>query len=82
MDLLATALGSLCLLWTGLELSRLLARGRRDREAFGSGHARFGAVDLDGDRPLDVTLDRRTRGRRDEDRRVADGAAVSFSAAF
>ncbi len=80
MDVLTTALGSLCLLWTGLELSRLLARSRRDRAAFGAGHARFGAVDLDGDRPLDVTLDRRTRGRRDEDRRAAGDAG--FSAAF
>lgn len=79
MEILATAFGSLCLLWTVLEVGRLLARGRGVSPSFGTDHARFGAVDLEGGRPLDVTLDRRTRGRRDEDRSAASG---SFSVAF
>jgi hypothetical protein len=57
------AIGAVCVLYTAWELARAWPR-----EAFEPSLPRFGAVDASSGRPLDVTLDRRTRGRRSSDR--------------
>jgi len=54
MEPLLLILGSGCLAWTAAELSRLMQRPT----------ARFGAVDPERGREIEVVLDRRTRSRR------------------
>jgi hypothetical protein len=54
-----TLVGMACVAYTALEIGRAW---RRPPPAL------FGAVDAQSGRPLDVTLDRRARGRRASDR--------------
>jgi hypothetical protein len=61
--MLWTLLGISCVLYTAFELARALALPSASLSA-----AHFGAVDAATGQPLDVTFDRRTRGRRNSDR--------------
>lgn len=54
---LAPLVGALCVVYTTAEFVRLSAKPRRDSAA----QASFGAVDLQGGREIDVTIDRRVR---------------------
>ena len=62
--MLWTLLGLSCVIYTASEVARALASA----PASARPAARFGAVDAATGRSLDVTLDRRTRGRRTNDR--------------
>jgi hypothetical protein len=62
--MLWTLLGIACVLYTAAELARILGQPA----AAPHSAARFGAVDASTGQPLDVTFDRRIRGRRTSDR--------------
>jgi hypothetical protein len=58
--MLLTWLGVLCVAYTAVEVARAWSGA--------PGAARFGAVDAETGRRIEVTLDRRTRARRAGDR--------------